>query len=41
MTQTFRLAQEADARSAAASSSDPGSPWAIADGWRLGHGLAS
>ena len=32
------LAQEADARSAAASSSDPGSPWAIADGWRLGHG---
>ena len=35
---TRLLAQEADARSAAASSSDPGSPWAIADGWRLGHG---
>ena len=32
------LTQEVDARDAAASSSDPGSPWAIADGWRLGHG---
>lgn len=31
------LAQEADARDAAASSGDPTSPWAIADGWRLGH----
>ncbi len=31
------LAQEADARKAAAASSDPTSPWAIADGWRLGH----
>jgi len=32
------LTQEADARDAAATSNDPGSPWAIADGWRLGHG---
>ncbi|MGN6512718.1 MAG: acetyl/propionyl/methylcrotonyl-CoA carboxylase subunit alpha [Lysobacteraceae bacterium] len=31
------LAQEAEARAAAARSGDPGSPWAIADGWRLGH----
>ncbi|MBJ7573790.1 acetyl/propionyl/methylcrotonyl-CoA carboxylase subunit alpha [Luteimonas sp. MC1828] len=31
------LAEEAEARCAAAGSSDPGSPWAIADGWRLGH----
>ncbi|MUV14338.1 acetyl/propionyl/methylcrotonyl-CoA carboxylase subunit alpha [Noviluteimonas gilva] len=31
------LAQEAAARGAAAASSDPTSPWAIADGWRLGH----
>ena len=31
------LAQEAAARAAAAGSNDPGSPWAIADGWRLGH----
>ena len=29
------LAQEADA--CAAAGHDPGSPWAIADGWRLGH----
>ncbi len=36
------LAQEADARDAAAASGDPTSPWAIADGWRLGHaGLRS
>ena len=32
------LTQEADARDAAATSNDPSSPWAIADGWRLGHG---
>ena len=32
------LTQEADARDAAATSDDPSSPWAIADGWRLGHG---
>ena len=31
------LDQEASARRAAAASADPGSPWAIADGWRLGH----
>jgi 3-methylcrotonyl-CoA carboxylase alpha subunit len=31
------LAAEAEARCAAAGSDDPGSPWAIADGWRLGH----
>lgn len=31
------LMQEADAREAAALSSDNRSPWAIADGWRLGH----
>ena len=31
------LEQEASARSAAGASGDPGSPWAIADGWRLGH----
>jgi 3-methylcrotonyl-CoA carboxylase alpha subunit len=31
------LDQEASARRAAAGSGDPGSPWAIADGWRLGH----
>lgn len=31
------LIQEADARLHAAASPDPGSPWAIADGWRLGH----
>ncbi|WP_334179755.1 biotin carboxylase N-terminal domain-containing protein [Pseudoxanthomonas sp.] len=31
------LDQEAAARHAAAASDDPGSPWAIADGWRLGH----
>ena len=31
------LAQESDARDAAATSGDPTSPWAIADGWRLGH----
>lgn len=31
------LAQEQAARDAAAASSDPTSPWAIADGWRLGH----
>lgn len=32
------LQQEADARSAAQHSSDATSPWASADGWRLGHG---
>ncbi len=31
------LEQEAAARDDAARSPDPGSPWAIADGWRLGH----
>jgi 3-methylcrotonyl-CoA carboxylase alpha subunit len=31
------LDQEASARTAATGSHDPGSPWAIADGWRLGH----
>ncbi|HSD18186.1 MAG TPA: biotin carboxylase N-terminal domain-containing protein [Thermomonas sp.] len=35
---TQLLAQEAAARAAAATGGDPGSPWAIADGWRLGHG---
>jgi len=34
------LVQEQDARTAAAGSGDPTSPWAIADGWRLGHGGA-
>ena len=34
---TRLLAQEREARMDAASSGDPGSPWAIADGWRLGH----
>ena len=37
---TRLLVQEADARKRAAGSSDPGSPWGIADGWRLGHGGA-
>ena len=32
------LTQESDARAGAANGSDPDSPWAIADGWRLGHG---
>ncbi|KGM54820.1 3-methylcrotonyl-CoA carboxylase [Lysobacter daejeonensis GH1-9] len=32
------LGQERTTRDAAADSSDPSSPWAIADGWRLGHG---
>ncbi|MEL1264711.1 acetyl/propionyl/methylcrotonyl-CoA carboxylase subunit alpha [Pseudoxanthomonas putridarboris] len=31
------LLQEADARRQAVASADPTSPWAIADGWRLGH----
>ncbi|UHQ18516.1 acetyl/propionyl/methylcrotonyl-CoA carboxylase subunit alpha [Lysobacter sp. KIS68-7] len=31
------LAQEQAARDAAAASDDPTSPWASADGWRLGH----
>jgi len=31
------LGQEADERARAAASNDPSSPWAIADGWRLGH----
>jgi 3-methylcrotonyl-CoA carboxylase alpha subunit len=31
------LGQERAAREAAAASTDPTSPWAIADGWRLGH----
>ncbi len=32
------LEQEAATRARAALSHDPSSPWAIADGWRLGHG---
>ncbi|MGH8086559.1 MAG: acetyl/propionyl/methylcrotonyl-CoA carboxylase subunit alpha [Lysobacter sp.] len=32
------LTQEHDSRARAAHSGDPTSPWAIADGWRLGHG---
>ena len=32
------LTQERATREAARASADPGSPWAIADGWRLGHG---
>jgi len=31
------LHQEQASRAAAAGSAEPGSPWAIADGWRLGH----
>ncbi len=31
------LAQESSARDGAKGSSDPSSPWSIADGWRLGH----
>ncbi len=31
------LAQERSVRAAAGGSGDPTSPWAIADGWRLGH----
>jgi 3-methylcrotonyl-CoA carboxylase alpha subunit len=31
------LQQEADARQDATHSPDPGSPWAVGDGWRLGH----
>jgi 3-methylcrotonyl-CoA carboxylase alpha subunit len=31
------LRQEADTAAQAAASPDPGSPWALADGWRLGH----
>ena len=34
---TTLLAQEAAAGTAATASGDPTSPWAIADGWRLGH----
>jgi len=37
---TRLLVQEAEARERAAESSDPHSPWGIADGWRLGHGSA-
>ncbi|MEI2429339.1 MULTISPECIES: acetyl-CoA carboxylase biotin carboxylase subunit [Lysobacter] len=32
------LAQERRTRADAAASNDPTSPWAVADGWRLGHG---
>ncbi|RNF86459.1 acetyl/propionyl/methylcrotonyl-CoA carboxylase subunit alpha [Montanilutibacter psychrotolerans] len=32
------IAQERTTAARATASSDPGSPWAIADGWRLGHG---
>jgi 3-methylcrotonyl-CoA carboxylase alpha subunit len=31
------LIEETQTRTAAADSSDPTSPWAVADGWRLGH----
>jgi 3-methylcrotonyl-CoA carboxylase alpha subunit len=31
------LQEEAASRAAAACSGDPSSPWAVADGWRLGH----
>src|SRR5690606_42060832 len=34
----FLLDQESAAADAAARSGEAGSPWAIADGWRLGHG---
>ncbi len=34
---TLLLIEEAQTRASAAISSDPTSPWAIADGWRLGH----
>ncbi|MGY1424436.1 acetyl/propionyl/methylcrotonyl-CoA carboxylase subunit alpha [Lysobacter sp. A289] len=37
-TVTSLLGQERNARMLAENSGDPGSPWAIADGWRLGHG---
>ena len=37
-TVTRLLAQESATRTRAAGSTDPSSPWAIADGWRLGHG---
>ena len=37
-TVTQLLAQEHATRARAADSTDPTSPWAIADGWRLGHG---
>ncbi|WP_256645078.1 acetyl/propionyl/methylcrotonyl-CoA carboxylase subunit alpha [Thermomonas paludicola] len=36
----YLLTQESDAMAASAGSSDPGSPWANTDGWRLGHGGA-
>ncbi len=32
------LLEEAQTRTAATASTDPTSPWAVADGWRLGHG---
>ncbi len=32
------LLEEAQTRAAAIASGDPTSPWAVADGWRLGHG---
>jgi 3-methylcrotonyl-CoA carboxylase alpha subunit len=32
------LLEEAQTRTIATGSSDPTSPWAVADGWRLGHG---
>lgn len=34
---TALLHDEARARDTATGSSDPGSPWALSDGWRLGH----
>ncbi|MFC5578331.1 acetyl/propionyl/methylcrotonyl-CoA carboxylase subunit alpha [Lysobacter niabensis] len=37
-TATHLLAQEQQTRANARASNDPTSPWAIADGWRLGHG---
>ena len=34
---TLLLREEAQTRSRAAAGTDPTSPWALADGWRLGH----
>ncbi|GHE38471.1 acetyl-CoA carboxylase biotin carboxylase subunit [Vulcaniibacterium thermophilum] len=34
----YWLHEEASTRACARASADPTSPWAIADGWRLGHG---
>ncbi len=34
---TYLLTRESDAHARAEAGNDPGSPWGIADGWRLGH----